>query len=397
MKRFLLGCVAATALGAAGLAQTPVAYDLVIRNGRVLDGAGNPWFTGAVAVKDGRIAGVGVVHGAGRREIDAKGLYVSPGWMDVLDQSGRIIPRNGLVQSKVAQGITTLIGGEGGTPVPAAEVAAYFNQLESQGISVNFGTYYTATQARREVMGDVAGEPTPAQLADMSARVTQAMNAGALGVSSALIYPPASFQTTAELVEIVKAAAPCMGLYATHMRDEGAGLLTSLAEAIEIGEKAGVPVEIFHLKAASAATWGKTMPQAGAMIEAARARGVDVAANMYLYTAAGTGLSTTVPNWVFEEGQAKAMERLKDPAIRARLKAEVAAGDQPGWSNFVTASGGWDGVVLAEAHNPKYDQYNNKSIAEIGKLLGRAPEDVAWDIVVEAMPARAPNARPERR
>jgi N-acyl-D-amino-acid deacylase len=364
-------------------------YDLVIRNGRVLDGQGNPWAHSDVAIKDGRFAKIGHVEGHGRREVDARGDYVSPGWIDMMDQSGEVLLVNGLAENKLREGVTSAIAGEGGTPVPSAQIRDYFAKVEQQGISLNFGTYYGAGQARVEVMGDGAGAPTREQLEKMKAHVDEAMRAGAMGIATALIYPPDSFQSTDALVELATVAARYGGIYASHMRDESAGLLKALGESIEIGERTGIEVEVFHFKAAYAPGWGKLVPQAAAMIESARARGIDIAADMYVYTAGGTGLDITVPNWVFEEGIDRGMERLEDPALRERLKKEVAAGSEPGWSNLVKSSGGWDHVVLANAFNPKYDVYRYKSIQYIGGQLGRDPADVAWDIVLEARPHRA--------
>jgi N-acyl-D-amino-acid deacylase len=364
-------------------------YDLVIRGGRVLDGAGNPWVLADVGVRDGRIARVGLVPGQGRREIDARGRYVSPGWIDMMDQSGEVLLENGAAENKIRMGVTTLIGGEGGTPVPAKQIGAYFARLEQQGISVNFGTYYGAAQARIDAMGDGAGHPTPAQMARMKADVALAMDAGAFGIATALIYPPHSFQTTEELVTLARIASRCGGFYATHMRDESEHLVPAIREAVEIGERGGVKVEIFHLKAAYAPGWGRLMEEAITEIEAARARGVDVAADLYPYPAGGTGLSITVPNWVFEDGEERGMERLRDPVVRQRLKRELVAGSLPGWSNLVKASGGWDRVVLANAFNPEYDRYRSRSIADIARAVGRDPADVAWDIVLAALPERA--------
>ncbi|HEY4647490.1 MAG TPA: amidohydrolase family protein, partial [Gemmatimonadales bacterium] len=365
-------------------------YDLVIRNGRVLDGAGNPWIRADVAVSGGRIEKVGLVTGHGRREIDASGRYVSPGWIDMMDHSGEVLLEKGTAgENKLRMGVTTLIGGEGGTPVPAAEVKGYFARLERQGIDLNFGTYYSAAQARVAAMGDGAGEPTAEQMAKMKADVALAMQGGALGITSALIYPPDSYQSTADLIELAKVVSPCGGFYATHMRDESEKLVSALHEAIAIGEKGGVKVEIFHMKAAFAPGWGKLMPAAIAAIDSARARGVDVAADMYPYTAGGTGLSITVPNWVFAEGEEKGYAKLRDPAVRDRLKRELAAGSEAGWSNLVQASGGWDHVMLSNPFNPKYDAYRMKSIAAIASETKRDPADVAWDIVLDALPERA--------
>jgi N-acyl-D-amino-acid deacylase len=376
---------------AAGIAsaQSPPAYDIVIRNGRLLDGLGNPWVKADIAIKDGRFAKIGRIEGRGAREIDAAGQYVSPGWIDMMDQSGAVLLKNGLAENKLREGVTTAIAGEGGTPVPSAKIVDYFKQLETQGISLNFGTYYSSAQARVEVMGDVAGHPTKQQMEGIKAHVEEAMRAGAMGIATALIYPPDSFQSTDDLVEVARVAAKYSGIYASHMRDESAKLLAAIGESIEIGEKTGIQVEIFHFKGAYAPGWGKLVPQAGELIEAARARGVSIAADMYVYTAGGTGLDITVPNWVWEQGANRGLQRLKDPAVRAKLKKEVAAGSMPGWSNLVEASGGWDHIVLANAFNPKYDRYRFKSIEYIAKQLGQDPADVSWDIVLGAQPNRA--------
>ncbi len=394
VNRFVMAALAAAliAAGPASLSATPVeslSYDIVIRNGRLLDGAGNPWIRADVAIRDGRFAKIGRVIGHGRREIDAAGDYISPGWIDMMDQSGEVLRVNGLAENKLREGVTTAIAGEGGAPVPSAQLAGYFEQLRRQGISLNFGTYYGAAQARVEVMGDGAGEPSAEQMDRMKAHVAEAMRAGALGIATALIYPPDSFQSTHDLIELARVAAQYGGIYASHMRSESADLLKAIGESIEIGEKAGIEVEIFHFKAAYAPGWGKLTPEAGALIDAARSRGVNIAADMYVYTAGGTGLDITVPNWVFAEGMQAGLARLKDPAVRERLKKEVAAGSEPDWSNLVEAAGGWAHVMLANAFDSQYDQYRYKSLQFIADRVGRDPADVAWDIVIAAQPHRA--------
>ena len=238
--------VAALVCGAVSLvAQAPV-YDIVIRHGRVLDGMGNPWIAADVAIKDGRFAAVGRVDGRGAQEIDASGRYVSPGWIDMMDQSGGVLPKNGLAENKLRMGVTTAIGGEGGTPVPAERVGEYFDGLAQSGISINFGSYYSETQARTAVLGNTARAPNAEELVKMQAILETAMKAGAMGMTTALIYPPSTFATTDELVEMAKVAGRYGGFYATHMRDEGKDLITSIKEAIAIGERGGLPVEIFH-------------------------------------------------------------------------------------------------------------------------------------------------------
>jgi N-acyl-D-aspartate/D-glutamate deacylase len=363
-------------------AQAPT-YDIVIRNGRVLDGAGNPWILADVAIKDGKFAKIGKVDGRGKREIDARGKYLSPGWIDMLDASGNVLINNPLAESKLMMGVTTGIGGEGGTPVPAEKLAEYFAGLEKNGISMNFGTYYGATQARVAVIGEEARDPNPEELSKMRSIVDTAMRNGALGISTALIYPPASYSKTDQLIELAKVVSKYGGVYSSHIRGEGKELVQSIEEAIAIGEKGGVPVEIYHLKAAYQPGWGTLMRQAGEAIEKARSRGVDVAADMYLYTAGGTSLSAVIPAWASEGGNAKLMERLKDPAIRTRLKNEINT-ESPGWWNIVEAAGGWEHVVVVSIGNPENKKFENKSIAQIAKEWNKDPADAAFDLVLES-------------
>jgi N-acyl-D-amino-acid deacylase len=358
------------------------AYDLVIRNGRVLDGAGNPWILADVAISGGRFVRIGRVEGQGRTEIDARGKYVSPGWIDMMDQSGSVLPRNGLAENKLRMGVTTAIGGEGGTPVPASRIGEYFAGLERQGISINFGTYFSQTQARVAVLGMSARAPSPAELERMRAVMDTAMRQGAMGMTTALIYPPSSYATTDELAEVATAAARYGGTYASHIRGEGREVVQAVREAIEIGERGGLPVEIFHLKVAYRAGWGVLMDSVRRVIESARARGVDVAADMYVYTAGGTGLEATIPSWAHEGGRDSLRARLARPAVRERLKRELQTGS-PGWWNIVEAAGGWEGVVLVNARNPTNARHENKSIAQIAREMGRDPADVAWDLVTQ--------------
>jgi N-acyl-D-aspartate/D-glutamate deacylase len=378
----LLSLLLLSALQPFVAAQTPAEYDIVIRNGRVLDGAGNPWILADVAIKDGRFARIGRVEGKGKQEIDATGRYVSPGWIDVMDQSGSVLRQNGLAQTKLMQGVTTAIGGEGGTPVTAEKISDYFAELERKGISINFGTYFSETQARVAVLGESSRAPNPEELGRMKAIMETAMKAGAMGMTTALIYPPSSYTTTDELVEMAKVAGRYGGFYASHIRGEGKELVQSIEEAITIGERGGLPVEIFHLKAAYQPGWGTLMPAAGEKIEQARARGVDVAADLYLYTAGGTGLEAVIPSWAFEGGDAKLLERLKDPAIRVRLKKEIVTGS-PGWWNIVEASGGWNNIVLANAQNKDNAKYEGKSLAVIAKEANKEPADAAFDLVAQ--------------
>jgi N-acyl-D-aspartate/D-glutamate deacylase len=355
---------------------------VVIRNGRVLDGEGNPWILADIGIRNGRFAKIGKIAARGRTDIDAAGKYVSPGWIDMMDQSGGVLPRNGLAENKLQEGVTTAIGGEGGTPVPAERVGEYFANLERQGISINFGSYFSETQARVAVLGQSARAPNAAELARMRAIMDTAMRGGAMGMTTALIYPPSSYSTTDELVEVAKAAAAYGGTYASHIRGEGKEVVEAVNEAITVGERSGAQVEVFHLKVAHRPGWGILMDSVGRAIEAARARGVDVAADLYVYTAGGTGLEATIPSWAHEGGADSLRARLANPEIRARLKRELTTGS-PGWWNIIEAAGGWDGVVLVNARNPDNAKYQQKTIAQIAKETGREPADVAWDIVTQ--------------
>ena len=357
-------------------------FDVVIRNGRVLDGQGNPFILADVGIRNGRFTKIGVIPQRGTREIDARGQYVSPGWIDMMDQSGGVLPKSGLAENKLQEGVTTAIGGEGGTPVPAAGVRGYFDNLERQGISINFGSYFSETQARQAVIGASSRVPTTAELVRMRAILDTAMRGGAMGMTTALIYPPSSYATTSELIEVAKAVAVYGGTYASHIRGEGPEVLDAVKEAIAIGEGAHLPVEIFHLKVSYKPAWGILMDSVRQVVDAARARNVDVAADMYLYTAGGTGLEATIPSWAFDGGNDSLRVRLANPEIRARLKREIQSGS-PGWFNIVAACGGWDKIVLVNARNAANAKYEQRKLADIAKELGRDPADVAWDFVAQ--------------
>jgi N-acyl-D-aspartate/D-glutamate deacylase len=227
-----------------------------------------------------------------------------------------------------------------------------------------------------------AAKPNAEQLEQMKASMDTAMRAGAFGMTTALIYPPSSFTTTDELVEVAKVAAKYGGIYASHIRGEGKEVVTSVRELIEIAERAGMPGEVFHLKVAYRPGWGVLMDSVRQLIESARARGVDVAADMYVYTAGGTGLEATVPSWAFEGGSDSLLARLGRPDVRARLKRELQTGS-PGWWNIIEAAGGWDGVVLANARNPAYAKYQGRPLPEIAREMGKEPPDAAWDLVMQ--------------
>ena len=363
-------------------ASADVAYDVVIRNGCILDGKGNPAIFADVAIKDGRFVKIGRITARGKTEIDAAGKYVSPGWIDMMDQSGSVLPRNGRAENKLREGVTTAIGGEGGTPVPAARVGEYFAGLERTGISINFGSYFSETQARVAVLGMSARKPNAAELDRMRAIMDTAMRGGAMGMTTALIYPPSSYSTTPELIEVAKAAAKYGGTYASHMRDEGQGVVGAIKELIEISEGAGLPAEIFHLKVAYQPGWGILMDSVRQTVDAARARGDDIAADMYVYTAGGTGLEATIPSWAQEGGTDSLKARLANPQIRARLKREITTGSE-GWWNIIQSAGGWNGIVLVNARNPANAKYEQQTIAQIAREENKDPADAAWDLVAQ--------------
>jgi N-acyl-D-amino-acid deacylase len=367
-------------------AQDDPDYDLVIRNGRVLDGAGNPWFLADLAIDDGRIVKIGHIDGSGGQEIEAKGQYVSPGWIDMMDQSTEVLLKNGDAANKILMGVTSAIGGEGGTPVAADKLPEYFGTMEQQGIGINFGVYYNVFQAREAVAGTTDVEVSADQVQQMQAIMRLAMENGAVGMSSAAFYPPESLITTEQLIAMAQAIAPYGGIYAAHMRDESRKLLTAIDEMITVGETAGIPVEIFHIKNAFQPNWGSEADKAIALIEAARSRGVEIAADQYPYIAGGTGLDATVPSWVFNQGMDKALEILRDPAMREQLKAEVLS---PESDRMLVAAGSWKGIVLANPQNAKYDQYVGQNFEEIGQAMDKDPADAAWDMMLEALPNRA--------
>jgi dihydroorotase/N-acyl-D-amino-acid deacylase len=400
-----LGEIAAAAydadLDGAASVSSGAAYDLLIRNGHIIDGAGNPWFAGDVAVSGDRIAAVGNLREAhAKREIDAQGRIVAPGFIDMLGQSEVSLLLDNRSLSKLSQGITTEITGEGGSIAPQDEktiapmkpflehyklsidwttLDGYFKRLEKQGTPLNIGTYVGSAQIREAVIGDDDRAPTPAELEQMKTLVEQAMKDGALGVSSALIYPPNIYAKTDELIALAQVASKYGGMYATHMRSEGASEMQALAEAIRIGQEANLPVEVFHLKVSGKPRWG-SMKNVTATIQNARDSGLDIAADMYPYTAGATALASALPPWVADGGPQKLLERLKDPTVRTRIKKELA-GDHPDWENLFYDCGGAPGVLIASVQKPELKQFEGKTVEDIAKAWKKTPEDTLMDFV----------------
>jgi dihydroorotase/N-acyl-D-amino-acid deacylase len=389
---------AAAALGA-GPAKND-RYDLVIAGGRVVDGTGAPWFRADVGVRGDRIAAVGDLSGAraGRR-IEARDRVVAPGFIDMLGQSELNLLVDNRAESKIRQGITSEVTGEGGSVAPLnAEMTAdyqpwvdkygvkvtwtdftgYFERLRAARPAINLGTFVGAAQVREYVLGKGEVQPTPAQLERMAALVEEAMRQGALGLSTSLIYAPGSYARTPELVALAAAAARHGGVYASHIRDEGPKEMEALEEAFTIGREAGIPVEIWHLKVAGRRNWGR-MGDVVAAIERARAAGIDVTADMYPYVASGNGLDNTVPQWAHDGGVAKMIERFHDPELRARILEEIREGAGGEWD-------GWKGrppedILIVSVMSPDLQKWTGKRLSQVAQEMGKPPEEALIDLV----------------
>jgi N-acyl-D-amino-acid deacylase len=378
-------------------------YDLVIRNGRIVDGTGSPWYSGDIGIRQGRIASIGNLTGAAaKRTIDARGMVVAPGFIDMLGQSELTMLVNPHLPSKIYQGITTEITGEGGSVAPVNDAILqadrvdyehygihpdwrtfreYFARLEKQGMGINLASYVGATQVRRMVLGDDDRAPNADELARMKALVRQAMQEGAVGLSTSLQYAPAPYASTEELIALAAEAARFGGIYATHMRSEGDAIIPALEEAIRIGREAHIPVEIWHLKTAGKANWGR-MPDVVARIQQARDSGVDITADTYAYPAGSNTFSAIIPPWAHDGGDAKLIERLKDPAMRARIRREMES-RSGNWDNEWQEVTGPESILVGAVQNPKLLPIQGKTIAQIAKLWGKDPIDTVFDLLIE--------------
>jgi N-acyl-D-amino-acid deacylase len=362
-------------------------FDLLIRNGRVLDGTGNPSFVNDVGLRDGKIAAIGALANArAARVIDANGLAVAPGFIDIHNHSDDTVLEDGDAQSMVRQGVTSMIFGEGGSAAPSAswkDFSSYFAELKRRGVSTNIGSYIGSSTVWTTVHGAKAGPASADEINRMRAVVREAMEQGALGVASSLSGPPGVWIDTDTLVAMCEAAAPYGGIYSTHIRTEGEGVFKAVSEAMEIGRRARVPVDVIHLKIAEHKLWGK-MPDLVALITAARAQGQLVEANVYPYRAGQNNLASIIPPWAHEGGAGAMIQRLKDPALRSRLESEILNGI-PGsdWYNHYTATGGWEGMLLVTLRNPKYKQFEGKRMSEVIKAVGKPPLDVLFELLSE--------------
>jgi len=384
-----------------GFAAQP--YDVLITNGHIIDGTGSPWYSADIGIRDGRIAAIGQLADApAKKKIDAQGLAVTPGFIDMLGQSEITILVEPHLPSKIFQGITTEITGEGGSVAPlndrirAADSAGYerygikpdwdtlgqyFVRLEKQGIGINVADYVGATQVRRMVIGEENRPPTPAELDRMKELVRNAMRDGAIGLSTALQYAPAPYATTEELIALAAEAGSLGGIYATHLRSEGDAIIPALDEAIRIGREAKIPVEVWHLKAGGKPNWGR-MPEIVKKIQQARNSGVDIAADTYAYPAWFNSFSAFIPPWAHDGGDEKLIERLKDPATRARIRKDM---ETPGgaWDNEWQEIPGPEAILVGVVQNPKLVPLQGKTIADIAKLWNKDPIDTICDLLIE--------------
>jgi N-acyl-D-amino-acid deacylase len=378
-------------------------FDLVITNGHIIDGTGSPWYSGDIGIRNGRIAVIGNLSAAERkRTVDAKGKVVAPGFIDMLGQSEVTILVDPRLPSKIYQGITTEITGEGGSAAPLNDSIVandrpayahynvtpdwrtfrqYFARLEKQGMGINLASYVGATQVRRMILGDADVQPKPDQLEKMKALVHDAMLDGAVGVSTSLEYAPAPYAKTEEIIALASVASQFGGIYATHMRSEGDDVLQSIDETIRIGREAHIPVEIWHFKVAGKANFGR-MPELIARVNKARAEGNDVAADTYAYTAWGNSMSAFIPPWAHDGGDAKLIERLKDPAMRARIRKDMETPSKD-WDNEWDEITGPQDIMISGVQNPALKKLQGRRLSDIAKELNEDPMDALFDLLIE--------------
>jgi N-acyl-D-amino-acid deacylase len=383
-------------------AQAPP-FDLVITNGHIIDGTGSPWYSGDIGIRGGKISPIGNLRDLPRvRTIDAHGMVVAPGFIDMLGQSELTILVDPRLPSKIYQGITTEITGEGGSVAPLNDaiikadketydhyqitpdwrsLQQYFARLEKQGMGINLATYVGATQVRRMVLGDENRQPTSAQLEQMKELVRQAMRDGAVGVSTSLIYSPAPYAGTEELIALAGEASRFGGIYATHMRNESDAVIPAIDEALRIGREAHIPVEIWHIKVDGKQNWGR-MPEVVAKIKAARADGMDVTADTYAYPAWSNDFSAIVPPWVHDGGNAKMVERLKDPVLRARIRKEMMTPSTE-WDNEWISLPGPESILISLVHSPAMRDLQGKTMDAIAKQWGKDPMDAIFDLLIQ--------------
>ena len=402
----LVACQSSTpplAPGAPVAPVAPAAFDVLITNGRVVDGTGAPWFRADVGIIGDRIAAIGqLADREARTRIDASNLVVAPGFIDMLGQSEFNVLVDSRAASKITQGITTEITGEGSSIAPLNDALVqsaqpqydrfkvaldfrtlddYFGRLERNRPAINVGTFVGAGGLRAYVMGAGQKKASADDLAAMKKLVEQAMQHGALGVSTSLQYVPGRFADTDEIVELAKVAKQYGGIYISHQRSESAQIIPSLDEVFAVAERANIPAEVWHLKTAYKANWGR-MPEVLKHFNAARARGLDVTANMYPYDRASNGLDACLPLWVREGGLDMMLRRLGDPALRVRIKRDMDDPNARDWENQWYGSGGGSGVMVSTVLDPALRKWEGKNLVEIGKEMGKDPRDAAMDLVI---------------
>jgi N-acyl-D-amino-acid deacylase len=400
MKPRSLTLAAALLLGACS---TGPRYDVLIRHGTLYDGTGRPPVSADLAISGDTIAAIGDLRAArGTREIDATGLAVAPGFTNMLSWANESLLLDGRSQSDIRQGVTLEVMGEGESMGPLSDtmkviartqqgdlkyditwttLGEYLDVLVKKGISPNVASFVGATTVRVHELGYADRPPTPAELGRMKDLVRQAMEEGAMGVGSSLIYAPAFYAKTGELIELAKVAAEYGGMYISHIRSEGNRLLEAIDELIRIAREAGLPAEIYHLKAAGSANWSK-MDRAIAKIDSARAAGLRITADMYTYPAGATGLDAAMPPWVQEGGLQEWRRRLQDPAIRARVRREMTTPTDR-WENLYLGTGSPEKVLLVGFKTDSLKKYTGKTLAEVARIRGRSPEETAMDLVVQ--------------
>jgi dihydroorotase/N-acyl-D-amino-acid deacylase len=379
-------------------------FEVLIRNGRIVDGTGAPWFRADIGISGDRIVAIGTLQGASATTtIDATNLVVSPGFIDLLGQSELNVLVDGRAASKILQGVTTEVTGEGSSIAPVNDrliqeakrtadhfgivqdwrtLADYFRRLETQSRStINMATFVGAGGIRNYVIGKDDRRATPDELEQMKQLVATAMEQGALGLSTSLQYVPDRFASTDEIIELARVAAKYGGVYFTHQRSESGRIFESIDEVIAISREAQIPAEIWHLKTAYKPNWGK-MPEVLRRIEEARAIGIDITANQYPYTRASNGLDACLPLWVREGGLEKMLGRLNDAVQRERIKREMEDSNVTDWENQWEGSGGGDGVMLSSAINPDLRKYQGMTMTQIGKAMGKDPREAVMDLVV---------------
>jgi N-acyl-D-amino-acid deacylase len=379
------------------------AFDLVITHGHIIDGTGSPWYSGDVGIRAGHIAAIGNLAAVPRkRTIDAAGKVVAPGFIDMLGQSELTILVDPRLPSKIYQGITSEMTGEGNSIAPLNDAIIqsdrsgydhykitpdwrtfrqYFVRLEKQGMGINLASNVGATQVRRMVLGDDDKQASPAQLEQMRAMVREAMKDGTVGVSTALQYPPAPYAKTEELIALATEAAKSGGIYSTHMRNESDSVLEAIDEALRIGREAHIPVEIWHIKVAGKDNWGR-MPEVVAKVNAARAAGADVSADTYAYTAWYNDFSAFIPPWAHDGGTAKLVERLKDPVTRERIRKAMLTPSKD-WDNEWQEIPGPEAIMIGAVENPDLMPLQGKRLSEIAKLWNKDPMDALFDFLIQ--------------